>query len=63
MDWTQAERDDLATTTASGIRRMREGDRDVEFEPLEERLKLLSEMERRLNSTPTHRFAAYRKGT
>lgn len=62
MAWTQGDRDRLATAIASGVRRMRLGGHDTEFQNLAEMRSLLAEMDRDLGATPTHRLAIIDKG-
>ena len=61
-NWTQAQRDALAEAVAAGILTVHFADRSVQYQSLAEMRALLSEMDRQLLATPTHRLAAHSKG-
>jgi len=63
--WTQSDRDRLVEAIASGVRRLRLGGHDTEFQDLAEMRSLLAEMNSDLDAgaTPSHRYAVISKDT
>lgn len=62
MAFTQADVDKLKTAIASGVRRVRFSDRELEYQSLEDMREALAMMERELNPTrPRTRYGTVDK--
>jgi hypothetical protein len=65
MAWTQADVDILKAAIASGVRRVRYADREIEYQSTEEMRAALSAAQHEVsaaNGTPSYRRLATRKG-